>query len=70
LKQLLTAFCLILLARWSVADQRKGSAALEKAIDAFNQGQIEQAEKLVEAAARADSKKPEIPNLRGAIIMR
>jgi tetratricopeptide (TPR) repeat protein len=70
LKQILTAFCLVLLARWSVADQRKGSAALEKAISAFNQGQIEQAEKLVDAAARADSKKPEIPNLRGAILMR
>ena len=37
---------------------------------AFNQGQIEQAEKLVDAAARADSKKPEIPNLKGAILMR
>jgi tetratricopeptide (TPR) repeat protein len=70
LNQLLTAFCLVLLARWSLADQRTGRAALEKAIDAFNQGQIEQAGKLVDAAARADSKKPEIPNLRGAIFVR
>jgi tetratricopeptide (TPR) repeat protein len=70
LKQLLTAFCLVLLSRWCVADQRIGRAALEKAVDAFNQGQIEQAEKLVNVAARADPKKPEIPNLRGAIFMR
>jgi tetratricopeptide (TPR) repeat protein len=70
LKQLLTAFCLLLLARWSVADQRTGRAALEKAIDAFNQGKIEQAEKLLDAAAKADSKRPEIPNLRGAIFLR
>jgi hypothetical protein len=56
LKQLLTAFYLVLLAQWSLADQRAGRAALEKAIDAFNQGKIEQAEKLVDTAARADSK--------------
>lgn len=66
----MTVFCLVLLAQWSVADQRTGRAALEKAIDAFNQGKIEQAEKFVDAAAKADSKRPEIPNLRGAIFIR
>jgi tetratricopeptide (TPR) repeat protein len=70
LKQLLTAFCVVLLARWSVADQRTGGVALQKAIEAFNQGKIEQAAKLVDTAAKADSKKPEIPNLRGAIFIR
>ena len=70
MKQLLTAFCLVLLARWSFADQRSGRAALERAIEAFNQGKIEEAEKLVDVAAKADSKRPEIPNLRGAIFIR
>jgi tetratricopeptide (TPR) repeat protein len=70
LNQFLTAFCLVLLAQWGVADQRTGRAALEKAIDAFNQGKIEQAERFVDAAARADLKRPEIPNLRGAIFIR
>ena len=37
---------------------------------AFNQGRFEEAEKQVDAAAKADSKKPEIPNLRGAIFTR
>lgn len=61
------AFCLVLLARLSMADQRIANAALERATNAFNQGKFEEAEKQVDAAARADSKKPEIPNLRGAI---
>jgi tetratricopeptide (TPR) repeat protein len=60
----------VLLARWSVADQRTARAAMERAIDAFNQGRLEQAEKLVDAAASANPKRPEIPNLRGAILIR
>ena len=67
LKRLLTVFCFVLLARSGVADQRTANAALERATNAFNQGRFEEAEKQVDAAARADSKKPEIPNLRGAI---
>ncbi len=67
MKRLLTTFCLVLLARSSVADQRSANAALERAASAFNQGRLEEAEKQVEAAARAGSKKPEIPNLLGAI---
>jgi len=54
----------------TVADQRIASAALERATSAFNQGRFEEAEKQVDAAARAGSKKPEIPNLRGAIFTR
>jgi len=67
LKQLLTVFCLVLAARLTLADQRSANAALERATSAFNQGRIEEAEKQVDTAARAGSKKPEIPNLRGAI---
>ena len=50
-----------------MADQRTAIAALERATSAFNQGRFEEAGKQVDAAARADPKKPEIPNLRGAI---
>lgn len=70
LKQLSTFFCLVLLAGSSIADQRTANAALERATNAFNQGKFEEAEKQVDAAARADSRKPEIPNLRGAIFTR
>ena len=70
LKQLLTVFCLFLGARSTLADQRSANAALERATSAFNQGRIEDAEKQVDAASRAGSKKPEIPNLRGAIFTR
>jgi tetratricopeptide (TPR) repeat protein len=67
LKRAIAVFCFLLLADWGVADQRNANAALVRATAAFNQGRFEEAEKQVEAAARADSKKPEIPNLRGAI---
>jgi tetratricopeptide (TPR) repeat protein len=70
LKRLLTAFCFVLLAQIGVADQRTANAALERATNAFNQGKFEEAEKQIDAAARADSKKPDIPNLRGAIFAR
>ena len=70
LKQLLTVFCLFLVARSTLGDQRSANAALERATSAFNQGRIEDAEKQVDAASRAGSKKPEIPNLRGAIFTR
>jgi Tfp pilus assembly protein PilF len=66
-KRLLTALCLILAARPGVADQKTANAALERAINAFNQGRLEEAEKQVDAAARTDGKKTEIANLRGAI---
>ena len=49
------------------ADQRSSSAAFERAATAFNQGKFAEAEKQVDAAEKVDSKKPEIPNLRGAI---
>ena len=67
MKRLIAVFCFVLLAEWVVADQRTANAALVRATTAFNQGRFEEAEKQVDAAARADSKKPEIPNLRGAI---
>jgi len=67
LKQLLMICCLVLAARLTLADQRSANAALERATSAFNEGKIEEAEKQVDVAARTGSKKPEIPNLRGAI---
>ncbi len=67
MKRLLTVFCLVLLARSSVADQRSANAALERATNAFNQGKLEEAQKQVDAATKAGSKKPEVPNLLGAI---
>jgi tetratricopeptide (TPR) repeat protein len=68
LKQLLAAFCFVLAARLALADQRSTNAAIERATSAFNQGKLEEAERQIDAAARAGSKKPEIPNLRGAIL--
>jgi tetratricopeptide (TPR) repeat protein len=68
LKQLLTAFCFILAARLALGDQRSTNAAIERATSAFNQGRLEEAERQIDAAARTGSKKPEIPNLRGAIL--
>jgi len=70
LKRLLTALCLALLARSSVADQRTANAALEKASTAFSQGKLEEAQKQVDTAVKAGSKKPEVPNLLGAIYTR
>jgi tetratricopeptide (TPR) repeat protein len=67
LKQLLMICCLVLAARSTLADQRSANAALERATGAFNEGKIEEAEKQIDVAARTGSKKPEIPNLRGAI---
>ncbi|MBV9299661.1 MAG: tetratricopeptide repeat protein [Verrucomicrobia bacterium] len=67
MRQLLTACCFVLLLRASVADQRTANVALQRATNAFNQGRLEEAEKQLDAAERADSKKPEVPNLRGVI---
>jgi tetratricopeptide (TPR) repeat protein len=58
---------LVLLTQIGFADLRNGGAALERATVAFNQGKFAEAEKQVDAAERLDAKKPEIPNLRGAI---
>jgi tetratricopeptide (TPR) repeat protein len=67
LKPLLTVFCLVLVAQVAAADQRSANAAFERATRAFSQGRFEEAERQIEIAAKAGSKKPEIPNLRGAI---
>ncbi len=70
MKSVLTAFFLAVLVQRSFADQRSTSAALERATNAFNQGKFEEAEKQVDSAAKTDSKKPAIFNLRGAIFTR
>jgi Tfp pilus assembly protein PilF len=66
-RQLWSTLCLVLLAWSSFADQRAANAALERATNAFNQGRYEEAEKQADAATRAEPKRPEISNLRGAI---
>jgi tetratricopeptide (TPR) repeat protein len=66
-KQLSIVVFLVLLAQMNFADQRSSSATLERATTAFNQGKFAESQKLIEAAEKMDSKKPEIPNLRGAI---
>ena len=67
LKQLPIVGLFVLLVQIGLADLRSSSAALERATMAFNQGKFAEAEKQVDAAEKADAKKPEIPNLRGAI---
>jgi tetratricopeptide (TPR) repeat protein len=66
-KQLPIVGFVVLLAQMSFADQRSSSASLERATTAFNQGKFVECEKLLDAAEKVDTKKPEIPNLRGAI---
>jgi tetratricopeptide (TPR) repeat protein len=48
---------------------RSGSAdtPFDSAVRAFNAGKLEDAERMAEAAERANPKRPDIPNLRGAI---
>ena len=58
---------LVLLAQIGVADQRGPGAAFERAATAFNQGNFAEAEKYLAAAEKSEAKKPEIPNLLGAI---
>jgi tetratricopeptide (TPR) repeat protein len=68
LKQLpIVGFLFVLLVQTGFADQRSSGAALERATTAFNQGKFAEAERQVDAAESVDAKKPEIPNLRGAI---
>jgi tetratricopeptide (TPR) repeat protein len=71
-KQLLTAwcFCLAVLARSTIADQRAADAAFQRATAAFNNGKLEEAEKQAEDAEKAGYKKPEAPYLLGAIYTR
>src|SRR5271166_2201874 len=66
-KQLSIVGLFVLLVQIGFADVRSSSAALERATMAFNQGKFAEAEKQVDAAEKVDAKKPEIPNLRGAI---
>ena len=49
------------------ASGRSTDTPFDGAIRAFNAGKFDDAEKMAEAAERANPKRPEIPNLRGAI---
>jgi tetratricopeptide (TPR) repeat protein len=70
-KRLFSALWLFALAWPGFASQRTANSALERATNAFNQGKYEEAEKQLDAAARAEPKKrPEVLNLRGAIFTR
>jgi len=46
---------------------RSTDTQFDSAVRAFNAGKFEDAERMAEAAERANPKRPEIPNLRGAI---
>jgi tetratricopeptide (TPR) repeat protein len=69
-KQLPIVGFFVLLVQIGFADSRSSGAALERAMTAFNQGKLVEAQKLVDAAEKVDAKKPEIPNLRGAIFIK
>jgi Flp pilus assembly protein TadD len=69
-KQLPIVGFFVLLVQIGLADSRSSGTALERAMTAFNQGKLVEAEKLVDAAEKGDAKKPEIPNLRGAIFIK
>lgn len=47
---------------------RSTDTSFASAIRAFNAGKFEDAERMAEAAERANPKRPDIPNLRGAIL--
>jgi tetratricopeptide (TPR) repeat protein len=67
LKRLTIVGFFVLLVQIGYGDLRGSGAALERATTAFNQGKLTEAEKQVDAAEKVDAKKPEVPNLRGAI---
>ena len=54
----------------SFADQRSGSAALDRAVRAFREGKLNEAETQAEVAVRNNAHKPEAINLLGAILTR
>ena len=63
----LIAFSLSLLVHGGSARARSADTPFDNALRAFNAGKLEDAERIAEAAERANPKRPEIPNLRGAI---
>jgi tetratricopeptide (TPR) repeat protein len=63
----LIAGSLVFLIPGGSARGRSTDTSLDSAIKAFNAGKFEDAERMAEAAERANPKRPEIPNLRGAI---
>jgi tetratricopeptide (TPR) repeat protein len=64
---LLLAGCLPFFAHAGSPQQHSADSAFESAVKAFNEGKLEEAERLADAAEKANPKKPDIPNLRGAI---
>jgi tetratricopeptide (TPR) repeat protein len=52
------------------ARQSGDDAPFASAVKAFNSGKFEDAQRLADIAEKADPKKPDIPNLRGAIFAR
>jgi len=63
----LIAASLALVVYGGSARGRSTDTQFDSAIRAFNAGKFEDAERMAEAAERANPKRPEIPNLRGAI---
>jgi tetratricopeptide (TPR) repeat protein len=68
---ILFAVVLFLLCTLSATAQpRSFTAALQEAAKAFNAGKFDEAEKQIGAAEKISPKRPEIPNLRGAILLK
>jgi type IV pilus assembly protein PilF len=60
--------CLAFFAHAGSACQHSADSPFESAVKAFNEGKLEEAERLADAAEKGNPKKPDIPNLRGAIL--
>jgi predicted Zn-dependent protease len=60
--------CLAFFAHAGSAWQHSAYSPFESAVKAFNEGKLEEAERLADAAEKGNPKKPDIPNLRGAIL--
>ena len=67
---LIAIFCLVCFAGTALSRGPKRDSVFESALMAFNAGKLDEAERLVEAAEKADPRKPDIPNLRGAILVK
>ena len=67
---LLTALSFLLLPFPLHAQSRTFPAALDQAAKAFNAGKLDEAEKQIDAADKISPKRPEVPNMRGAISLK
>jgi Tfp pilus assembly protein PilF len=67
---LVIALAILLCTFSAKAQPRSFAAALDQAAKAFNAGKFDEAEKQINAAEKISPKNPEVPNLRGAILLK